>query len=39
MKTLFDLVEDKILSLKDAAIRAELPEDVFAEKMKNYRKI
>lgn len=39
MEMLFTLVADKILSLKDAASRADLSEDVFAEKMKSYRKI
>lgn len=34
LEMLFTLVGDKVLSLKDAAFRAELPEDVFAEKMK-----
>lgn len=39
LEILFTLVADKILSLKDAASRAEIPEDVFVEKMKSYRKI
>ncbi len=39
MEMLFTLVGSKLLSLKDAASQADLTEDVFAEKMKNYRGI
>ena len=36
MEMLFDLVNDNLLSLKDAAFRAKLTEEVFKEKMQSY---
>lgn len=36
LEMLFDLVNDNLLSIKDAAFRAELTEETFKEKMQNY---
>lgn len=36
MEMLFDLVNDNLLSIRDAAFRAKLTEEVFKEKMKSY---
>lgn len=36
LEILFDLVNDKLLFVKDAASRAELTEEVFQEKMNHY---
>ncbi len=36
MEMLFDLVNDNLLSIRDAAFRAKLTEEVFKEKMQSY---
>lgn len=36
LEMLFDLVNDNLMSIKDAAFRAELTEEVFKEKMQSY---
>lgn len=36
LEMLFDLVNDNLLTIKDAASRAELTEEAFAEKMRSY---
>lgn len=38
LEILFDLVNDNLLSIKDAAFRAKLTEEDFREKMEDYGK-
>lgn len=36
LEMLFDLVNDNLLTIRDAAFRAELTEEAFKEKMQSY---
>lgn len=36
LEILFDLVNDNLLTIRDAAFRAELTEEAFKEKMQSY---